>query len=356
VTVGPYDALLLVSFGGPEGPADVVPFLENATRGRGIPRERLLEVGAHYAHFGGVSPINAQNRALQAAIEADLRAHGLDLPVHGGNRNWHPLLSESLADLVDRGARRVLCFMTSAYASYSGCRQYREDLAAAAAPLGDRAPELDKIRTYFDHPGFVEPLVDATLAALDALPEDVWPAARLVFSTHSLPLVLADTSGPTGGAYLAQHRAVAELVARAVKERGGVDRAWDLVFSSRSGPPEQAWLEPDVGDHLEALASAGVRAAVVVPIGFVSDHVEVLWDLDHEAVTRAEALGLRVTRAATPGTDPRFVAMVRELVLERAAHAGRRALSPLGPSWDLCSPGCCANPRGPRPAVAEGAP
>jgi protoporphyrin/coproporphyrin ferrochelatase len=356
VTAGPYDALLLVSFGGPEGPDDVLPFLENVTRGRGIAPERLREVGAHYDHFGGVSPINAQNRALLKAIEADLAAHGVGLPVYWGNRNWAPYLEEALTAMVEDGVQRALCFVTSAYSSYSGCRQYRENLAAAAGSVGERAPRLDKLRTYFDHPGFVEPFVDATLAALTELPEDARDSAPLVFTTHSIPESGAASSGPDGGAYVAQHLAAAGLVADAVARRTAVeDRRWDLVFQSRSGPPTQPWLEPDVGDHLESLAADGVHAAVMVPIGFVSDHVEVLWDLDHEASARADSVGLCVARAATPGTDPRFVAMVRELALERSSAASPRALSDLGPTWDVCQERCCPNPRGPRPAVSQGA-
>ncbi len=353
---GVFDALLVVSFGGPEGPADVLPFLENVTRGRNIPRERLLEVGAHYAHFGGVSPINAQNRALVAAIRADLAAHGIEMPVFWGNRNWAPYLDEAIEDLVAFGARRVLCFVTSAYSSYSGCRQYRENLAAAAARVStqDTGPEFVKLRTYFDHPGFIEPFIDAAVTALEGLPQSMQREAPLVFTTHSIPLSQAETSGPVGGAYVAQHRAAAALVSAGVAQRTGVpDRAWDLVYQSRSGSPSQPWLEPDVGDHIELLAASGVEGAVIVPVGFVSDHVEVLWDLDEEAAARAHRLGLVLSRAATPGIEARFVSMVRELVEERTIGAPRRALSTLGPTWDTCAKGCCLNPRGPVPAVSE---
>ena len=256
--------------------------------------------------------------------------------------------------MADDGVERALCFVTSAYSSYSGCRQYRENLADAAAAVGAGAPRLEKLRTYFDHPGFVEPFVDATLTALDALPEAARADAPLVFTTHSIPEAAAATSGPDGGAYVAQHLAAARLVAEGVARRTGVvDRRWDLVFQSRSGPPTQRWLEPDVGDHLEGLAAGGIQGAVMVPIGFVSDHVEVLWDLDHEAAARADSVGVSVTRAGTPGVDPRFVAMVRELVLERTSDGPRRALSPLGPTWDACEERCCPNPSGARPAVSE---
>ncbi len=356
MTLGPYDALLLVSFGGPEGPADVLPFLENVTRGRGIPKERLQAVGAHYEHFGGVSPINSQNRALLSAIRADLAAHGIDLPVFWGNRNWTPYLSEALTEMSAAGVRRALCFVTSAYSSYSGCRQYRENLADATEIViaaGGAPVQLEKLRVYFDHPGFVEPWIDSTVAALEQLPAGERDLAALVFTTHSIPLAQAASSGPRGDAYVAQHEVVADLVATAVSERTGIKgRRWDLVYQSRSGPPTQPWLEPDVGDQLAALSEQGFGSAVLVPIGFVSDHVEVRWDLDHEAAQRAADVGITVTRAATPGDDPRFVALVRELVLERVGGEPR-ALGQDGPAWDVCLRTCCPNPRGPRRAVAE---
>ena len=349
---GSYDALLLVSFGGPEGPDDVVPFLENVTRGRGIPRERLVEVGAHYSAFGGVSPINGQNRALLAALRDDLAAAGLDLPVYWGNRNWAPYLPDALRAMRDDGVRSALCFMTSAYASYSGCRQYRENLADAVAEveadgLGP-APALDKLRHCFDHPGFVEPNVDAVV---DAVARTGVSAPRLVFTTHSIPLSSNDSSGPDGGAYVAQHRAVAGLVHAAVAQRCEVEPDWDLVFQSRSGPPQVPWLEPDISDHLDALVERGTSGAVIAPIGFVSDHMEVVWDLDTVALAHAAEIGLPAARAATVGIDRRFVAMVRELVLERVGLVPARALSPLGPSYDACPVGCCPNPRGERPAL-----
>jgi ferrochelatase len=355
--VSPYDALLLVSFGGPEGPDDVLPFLENVTRGRGIPRGRLLEVGEHYLGFGGVSPINGQNRALVAALERDLAEHGVDLSVYWGNRNWDPYLTDTFARMADDGVTRVLAVLTSAYSSYSGCRQYRENLAAAVEPLGDRAPEVDRVRHYFNHPGFVGAMVASTLAAVDELPEDVRPDARLVFVTHSIPESMNAASGPAGNAYETQHREVARLVTQGVTATSGVEHALDLVYCSRSGPPDQPWLEPDVNDHLSALAADGVPGVVLVPIGFVSDHMEVKFDLDTEALATARRLGVPCTRAATVGTDPRFVASVRQLVLERAATVRgdepvRAALGELGPSHDLCPPGCCPNERDPdRPAL-----
>jgi len=352
----PYDALLLVSFGGPEGPDDVLPFLENVTRGRNIPRERLLAVGEHYQGFGGVSPINAQNRALVAAMESDFTASGLDLPIHWGNRNWAPYLPDAMAQMADAGVRRTVVLLTSAFSSYSGCRQYRENLAAAVDAVGERAPQLDRIRHYFNHPGFVEAMVANPLAALGTLPADARSDAHLVFVTHSIPVSMNATSGPAGGAYDKQHRDVARLVAAGVAAAtGGEDHGAALVYCSRSGPPDQPWLEPDVNDHLEALAEAGASSAVLVPIGFVSDHMEVRYDLDTEALATAGRVGLPCARAATVGTHPLFISGLRELVLERAAAARgeqpvRRALGALGPSHDVCPAGCCANPRGPRPA------
>jgi len=352
---GSYDALLLVSFGGPEGPEDVVPFLEKVTAGRGIPRERLIEVGAHYAHFGGVSPINDQNRALLAALRTDLAAHDVDLPVYWGNRNWHPSLAEALREMRAAGVGSALCLMTSAYASYSGCRQYRENLADAVAEveadgLGP-APRLDKLRHFFDHPGFLDPMVDGVVASVRSLAEQGVTAPRLVFTTHSIPVASADSSGPTGGAYVAQHREVAALVSRAVAEQVDVDEGWDLVYQSRSGAPGIPWLEPDISDHLDQVKAQGATGAVIVPVGFVSDHIEVLWDLDRVALDHARDIGLPAARSSTAGTDPRFVAMVRELALERVGLGVPQARSPLGPSHDVCPGGCCPNPRGPRPAL-----
>ncbi|WP_370247613.1 ferrochelatase [Nocardioides sp.] len=353
----PYDAVLLVSFGGPEKPEDVVPFLENVTRGRGIPRERLEEVGEHDFLFGGRSPINDQNRAFIAALRADFDAHDIDLPIYWGNRNWDPYLRDTMAQLAVDGRSRVACFVTSAYSSWSSCRQYRENLFDAVQGV-EGAPTLDKLRHYFNHPGFVAPVVDAVVAALEDLPADVRDGARLVFVTHSIPTAMNDSSGPPeqgGAAYVRQHLDVAAVVAAQVAERTGVERAHDLTFCSRSGAPHIPWLEPDVNDHLEAIASE-VSAVVVIPVGFVSDHMEVIYDLDTEAKATAEELGLPFRRAATPGEDERFVAVVRDLLLERAAvergeDVVRAALGTTGPMWDRCPVGCCANPRAERPAL-----
>ncbi len=352
----PYDALLLVSFGGPEKPEDVVPFLENVTRGRGIPRERLEEVGEHYFAFGGRSPINDQNRAFIAAVEEDFRSTGIDLPVYWGNRNWDPYLADTLRQMRDDGVRRAACLMTSAYSSYSGCRQYRENLAEAVAAVGAGAPRLDRLRHYFNHPGFVEPMVDATLSALADLGDGARRDAHVLFVTHSLPESMNATAGPDGGAYVAQHRSVADEVGERVRQETGHRYPTELVFCSRSGPPHVPWLEPDVNDRIEELAEHGVAGVVVVPIGFVSDHMEVIYDLDTEASATAEKVGVEFVRASTAGLDPRFVAMVRDLLLERAAaergaEPRRPSVGSLGPSWDLCPVGCCPNARGDKPAL-----
>ncbi|HEU4423502.1 MAG TPA: ferrochelatase [Pilimelia sp.] len=340
-----YDALLLVSFGGPEHPDDVLPFLANVTRGRGVPPERLAEVAEHYRHFGGVSPINQQCRELLAAIRADFARHGVDLPAYWGNRNWHPMLADTLAAMRADGVRHALAFVTSAYGGYSSCRQYLEDIAAARAAVGAGAPAVDKLRHFHDHPGFVEPHADAVRTALATLDPARRSGARLVFTAHSIPVSMAAAAGPDGGRYEAQLRETAALVAAA----GAPDLPWDLVWQSRSGPAHIPWLEPDVNDHLAALAAGGVTGVVVSPIGFVSDHLEVVWDLDNEAAATAKQLGLDFARAATPGTDPRFVTMVRELVAERldsTAPVERRRLGTL-PSWDTCPGHCCPAPARP---------
>ncbi|GAB3039210.1 putative ferrochelatase [Nocardioides flavus (ex Wang et al. 2016)] len=363
--VKPYDALLVLSFGGPEKPEDVVPFLENVTRGRGIPRERLEQVGEHYFLFGGKSPINDQNRALIAALEKDLADNGIDLPVYFGNRNWDPYLADTVARMKADGIQRAAVFATSAYSSWSSCRQYRENLWDAVEQV-EGAPRLDKLRQYYNHPGFIEPAVDACVAALEQLP-DHGDAARLVFVTHSIPTAMAETSGAPEDdpanvgaqprdAYVKQHRSAVDEVASRVRARTGRAHRHDLVYCSRSGAPSTPWLEPDVNDHLEELARDGGTQVVLAPIGFVSDHMEVIYDLDTEAMATAERLGLQAVRAATAGTDPRFVAMIRDLVLERAAaergeSPERRAVGSMPAGPDLCGVGCCPNPRGPRPAL-----
>lgn len=343
-----YDAVLLLSFGGPEGPADVMPFLRNVTAGRGVPDARLAEVAEHYALFGGVSPINAQNRQLLAALEPVLAPRR----VYWGNRNWAPYLPETLARMRADGVRRAAVFVTAAYASYSSCRQYREDLAAAEPG----ALHLDKLRHYYNHPGFISAQADAVVALGAPLGKARTPAAHLVFTAHSIPVTSALSSGPQGGAYPAQLAAAAALVAAQVRERTGWQGDYDVAWQSRSGPPSVPWLEPDINDRLEQLAAAGVRDVVAVPVGFVSDHVEVRYDLDVEAAVTARRVGIRFARAGTVGVSPSFVQMVHELVLEREAVASgsspvRRVLGSGGPSHDVCPLGCCPG-RVPRPAAA----
>jgi protoporphyrin/coproporphyrin ferrochelatase len=342
-----YDAFLLLSFGGPEKTEDVVPFLENVTRGRGIPRERLEEVGEHYFLFGGVSPINQQCRDLIAEVRRDFEEHGLDLPVYWGNRNWQPMVEDTLADMARDGVRRAVALATSAHSSYSSHRQYLEDIDRAREAVlagGGTPPEVDMIRPFCDHPGFLRAHIDHTRRALESLPEPLRGEARLLFSAHSLPTTMADASGDPqrgfgpGGAYVAQLRETARLITEGV----GGDHPYELVYQSRSGPPSQPWLEPDVNDRLAELAGEGVRAVVIVPHGFVSDHMEVRYDLDVEAAATAEKLGIALARAAAPGTHPAFVSMVRDLVAERIdPQAPRASLGDLGPCPDVCPPRCC---------------
>ena len=326
-----YDALLLVSFGGPEGPEDVLPFLENVLRGKNVPRERMLAVAEHYQHFGGVSPINGQNRELLAAIEEELRSRGISLPVYWGNRNWHPLLPDTLAQMQRDGVRRALGFFTSAFSSYSGCRQYRENIAAAQTAVGEGAPQVDKLRVFFNHPGFIEPMIERTQAAFAQIPAERREQAVLLFSAHSIPLSMAGNCQ-----YEQQLREAARLIAQGVNHP-----EHRLVYQSRSGPPSQPWLEPDVGDVLKELAAAGARDVVLVPVGFISDHMEVMYDLDHEAHDLAGELGIHFVRAGTVGTHPRFVRMICELVQERIGGGERPALGTLGPSQDVCPVDCC---------------
>lgn len=328
----PYDAVLLLSFGGPEGIDDVLPFLENVLRGKQVPQERMLEVAEHYYLFDGVSPINAQNRALLAALISELRAHGIDIPVYWGNRNWHPLLADTVRQMADDGVQRALTFVTSAFASYSGCRQYLEDIEKARLEIGPDAPAIDKLRLFHNHPGFVEPMAERVARAFESIAPAARAAARLVFSAHSLPQAMSDAC-----AYVAQLRDTCRLVA---ERTGHAD--WDLVYQSRSGPPSQAWLEPDVLCHLKGLRQAGCSDVVLVPIGFLSEHMEVIYDLDVEAASLCAEIGINLVRSAVVGCHPRFVAMIRELIQERLdENAERRFLGPLGLSPDTCSGSCC---------------
>ncbi|TCK24324.1 ferrochelatase [Pseudonocardia endophytica] len=352
----PYDAILLLSFGGPEAPEDVRPFLENVTRGRGVPPERLDAVEEHYRHFGGVSPINARNRELVAAI-----ASRTELPVWFGNRNWYPFAQDAVREMAEAGVRRALVFATSAYGGYSACRQYHEDIARAREAAGDDAPELVKLRHFFDHPDFVRANADAVRAALEDLPEDKRDSARLVFTAHSIPTSADASAGRPeegGHRYSRQVGEAAALVAAELAAERSAGRTsvntdeFDVVWQSRSGPPQVPWLEPDIVDHLDTLHAKGVDAVVVVPVGFVSDHVEVVWDLDNEASERAGELGMALARASTAGPDPRFADMVIELVEEHtegrpARRLGTQPMAGCTANGAPCATDCCVPARRP---------
>lgn len=331
-TTSLYDAILIVSFGGPEGTNDVIPFLENVLRGKNVPRERLLEVAEHYYHFGGVSPINGQNRALIAALEVELKANGINLPVYWGNRNWHPMLADTLRQMANHGIRHALAFFTTAYSSYSSCRQYREDIARAQAEVGDTAPQVSVLRKFYNHPGFIHPNIENVRAAIDQIPESQRAAAHIAFTAHSIPLDMARRSD-----YEAQLEDVCRLVA------AGIDHTnWQLVYQSRSGSPQQPWLEPDIGDHLRRLQPAGVEDVIIAPVGFISDHMEVLYDLDTEAQQIADEIGLNIVRAATVGAHPAFVRMIRELIIERVTNnPDKPFLGTRGANHDVCPDDCC---------------
>lgn len=332
-----YDAILIVSFGGPEGPDDVIPFLENVLRGKNVPRERMLAVAEHYNHFDGISPINAQNRALIAALEKELSINGPHLPIYWGNRNWHPLLPDTLRKMRDDGIHRALAFFTSAYSSYSGCRQYREDIQRAQEEVGQGAPVVEKLRAYFNHPGFIMAMADRVRTALSKIPDERRHLVQLIFTAHSLPLAMA-----AGCRYEAQLLESSRLVSEAVEQKN-----WKLVYQSRSGPPSQPWLEPDVCAHLKEIHLEGpIRDVVIVPIGFISDHMEVLYDLDTEARLLCDELGLAMVRAETVGVHQRFIEMIREQIEERITDsADRPAWGVLGPSHDICAADCCPSGR-----------
>ncbi len=331
LVIEPYDAVLVVSFGGPEAPNDVLPFLENVLRGKNVPHGRMLEVADHYQQFGGISPLHAQNRALIAALRAELDAHGPPLPIYWGNRNWHPLLAEVLAEMARDGVRRSLAFFTSAYSSYSGCRQYREDIHRAQETVGPAAPQVDKLRVFYNHPGFIEPMVERVRAACQQIPAASRPAAHIIYTAHSIPVAMADHCD-----YVAQLCEAARLVS----ERLGLT-AYRIAYQSRSGPPQQPWLEPDIRDALRELHAAAVRDVVIVPLGFLSDHIEIVYDLDTEARQLCEQFGMNMVRAATVGSHPDFVRMIRELIAERVSGAPRRALGQFPPSHDVCPSDCC---------------
>ena len=343
-----YDALLIVSFGGPEKPEDVLPFLENVSRGRNIPRERLLEVAEHYYHFGGRSPINDQNRALIRAIEAEFAQSSIRLRIYWGNRNWHPLLPDTLRKMQGDGVKRALAFVTSAYSSYSSCRQYRENIAAAQAVVGEGVPQVDKLRFFYNHPAFIEACADRVREAFGRFPSEVRAGVHFIVTAHSIPCGMASTSN-----YELQLRQTARLVAEAVGLPG-----WELAFQSRSGSPTQPWLEPDILDRLRQLRASGVENVLVAPLGFISDHMEVIYDLDSEAADLAKVLGINLVRAATVGTHPAFVRMIRQLVQERILrNEPKLAIGRFGPNHDICPDDCCPAPKtAGRPPVSAAQP
>jgi protoporphyrin/coproporphyrin ferrochelatase len=335
-TSAPYDSILVVSFGGPEGMDDVMPFLENVLRGRNVPRERMLAVAHHYEMFGGVSPINQQNRDVIAALRQSLDTHGIALPIYWGNRNWRPLLPDTLREMARDGRRHALAYITSAYSSYSGCRQYLEDIERAQGEVGPDAPRVSALRKFYNHPDFIRANADRVRAALATIPEPQRSEAHVVFTAHSIPLSMAQNSR-----YVRQLEEAGRLIAA---ELGlGVGR-WELAYQSRSGPPSQPWLEPDIRDTLRVLKDEGEEAVVVAPIGFLSDHIEVLYDLDVEARQLADELGLTMARAQTVGTHPVFVDMIRQLVVERIQPGTeRRFLGSEGASPDTCGDNCCGS-------------
>lgn len=332
-----YDAILFVSFGGPEKKEDVIPFLENVLRGKNVPRERMLEVAEHYYHFGGASPINEQNRQIISALEKELAEHGPRLKIYWGNRNWSPYFVDALQEMKEAGVKRAIAFFTSVFSCYSGCRQYRENIAAAQAEVGEGAPEVNKVRMPYNHPLFIEAQTELTRAAIEAIPSDARSKLKILFTAHSIPISMAENSR-----YERQLREAARLVSESLG-----NAPWELVYQSRSGPPQQPWLEPDIRDRLDELHQAGeISAAVIVPLGFVSDHLEVLYDLDVEAADRCSELGIPFSRARAVGTHPKFIQMIRELIVERMELADvRPALGTYGPSHDVCPVDCCLYPR-----------
>ncbi len=335
-----YDALLIVGFGGPEKPDDVMPFLENVLRGRNVPRERMLAVAEHYHHLGGVSPINQQVRDLIAVLEPELRRRGVSLPVYWGNRNWHPMLADTMRAMTAAGVKRALALVLAGYSSYSSCRQYRENVLGAQGAAGPDAPAVDKIRVFYNHPDFIAAGADRVRAAFSQIPVERHSSVRIAFTAHSIPKSMAD-----GCDYERQLTETCRLIAEALDIPAG---NWRLVYQSRSGRPEDPWLEPDILDHLDSLAVEEVKDVVVMPVGFLSDHIEVLYDLDDEARRQADALGMRMIRAATVGTHPRFVSMLAELIEERLNDArDRRAIGRFGPSHDVCPADCCPAPTRP---------
>ncbi|MBI3861886.1 MAG: ferrochelatase [Planctomycetia bacterium] len=335
-----YDAILVVGFGGPEQPADVMPFLENVLRGRNVPAERMREVASHYEHFDGKSPLNDQMRDLIARLRPELEAHGIHLPIFWGNRNWHPLLPDTLRDMAAAGVRRALAWVASGYSSYSGCRQYLQDLERARAAVGPGAPQVAKLRVFYNHPSFIATSSARLQAACEQLPPDRRGSAHLAFTAHSIPSSMAATC--------AYEQQLLETCRLTSEQAGAAPDSWQLVYQSRSGRPQDPWLGPDILDHLRSIAAQGTSDVVVMPIGFLSDHIEVLYDLDFEAQNLAQELNLNMIRAATVGTHPLFVGMIRELIAERLSGTPAHPAIGANPAWpDDCPADCCPAPRTP---------
>lgn len=335
-------AILFVSFGGPEGRDDVMPFLENVLRGRNVPRERMLEVAEHYYSFGGVSPLNQQVRDLIAVVEPELHRQNVDLPIYWGNRNWHPMLTDTLQQMKADGIERAIAVVLSAYSSYSGCRQYRENITGACDAVGEGAPAIDKVRVFYNHPDFIAANVDCVKESLSQLDPAARQNVHLAFTAHSIP-----SSMSAGCDYVQQLTETCRLICEAVGI--SADR-WKLVYQSRSGRPQDPWLEPDIVDHLRSLHETGVADVVVHPVGFLSDHIEVLYDLDDEAQAACREMGLNMLRSSTVETHPRFVTMLVKLICERLdATVPKEAIGQYGPNWDVCPEDCCPAPG--RPAT-----
>ncbi|MEW4490049.1 ferrochelatase [Thalassoglobus sp. JC818] len=332
-----YDAVLFVAFGGPESRDDVMPFLENVLRGRNVPRERMLEVAEHYYHFDGVSPINQQMRELIDAVTEDLASQGVEIPIYWGNRNWHPMLTETMQKMADDGIQNAIAFVASAYSSYSGCRQYRENVYASQDEVGESAPDVDKIRTFYNHPGFISANVARIEDAIAQLPERSRGEFHVAFTAHSIPNSMSDNCD-----YVQQLSETCRLIADSI---GIPQDRWKLVYQSRSGRPEDPWLEPDILDHIDQLNQQGVGGLIIAPVGFLSDHMEVLFDLDEEAALKCKELGVPMSRAASVGTHPDFVRCVSKLIMERLLlNVEKEAIGQYGPNWDVCPQDCCPAP------------
>ncbi|MCA9074040.1 MAG: ferrochelatase [Planctomycetaceae bacterium] len=333
----PYDAILVVGFGGPEGREDVIPFLENVLRGRNVPRERMLEVAEHYYHFDGVSPINQQVRDLLDVLKPELREHGIELPVYWGNRNWHPMLADTMQQMIDDGVKRAIALVLSSFSSYSGCRQYREDIGRAQEAVGKQAPAVDKLRVWYNHPDFISANVDCVRRSLEKFTVDTQESSHIAFTAHSIPKSMADHCR-----YEEQLTETCRLIADELAI--AADR-WQLVYQSRSGRPQDPWLEPDICDHLRNLNAIGVENVIAHPVGFLSDHMEVLYDLDDEAAKVSQELGMHMERAPTVGIHPTFVSMLRKLIAERLDESmAQEAIGQFGPSHNVCPIDCCPAP------------